>query len=121
MSGRFPTWAGAAVVAIACACAMAAPAGSATSAPRTAVVSVTDNAFFRGAERPTVRLRPGGVMTWRWRGKSSHQVTVASGPQRVRSSTRTSGRFSVRLRRSGRYRIVCPLHAPGMRMTIVVG
>lgn len=108
-------------VAVAVSCAVvAAPAGSATSAPRTAVVSVNDNAFFRGVDRPTVRLRLRGVVTWRWRGQSSHQVTVASGPQRFRSATRTRGRFSVRLRRAGRYRIVCPLHAPGMRMTIVV-
>jgi plastocyanin len=89
--------------------------------PRTAVVSVNDNAFHRGVDRPVVRVRAGGTVTWRWRSRQSHQVTVTRGPQRFRSPTRSGGgTFSVRLRRRGSYRIVCPIHAPGMRMTVVV-
>jgi plastocyanin len=99
--------------------AIPASAGSAVRAPRSAIVGVLDNAFHRGTDRPSIHLRPGGVVTWRWRGRESHQV-VAGGPQRFRSPTRNRGSFSVRLRRSGTYRVVCAIHAPGMRMTIVV-
>ena len=94
-------------------------AASAATRARSASVSIVDNAFQRGQDRPVVRLRRGGVLTWHWRSQSSHQV-VASGPERFRSPTRNDGHWSRRLRRAGRYRIVCSIHAPGMRMTISV-
>jgi Tol biopolymer transport system component/plastocyanin len=88
--------------------------------PRTAVVSVFDNAFFRSRDRPAVRLKAGGVLTWRWASQQSHQVSVRSGPQRVASPVQANGAFSVRLARRGRYEFVCAIHAPGMRMSAVV-
>jgi Tol biopolymer transport system component/plastocyanin len=90
------------------------------SLPRTAVVSVFDNAFFRSRDRPEVRLKAGGVLTWRWSSQQSHQVTVRSGPQPVVSPTRANGSYSARLRTPGRYEFVCSIHAPGMRMSAVV-
>lgn len=104
-----------------CVAASAAAGGTfARPAPRAAVVTILDNAFHRGIDRPTVRVRLGGVVTWRWAGRESHQVTVVRGPQRFRSQTRNRGTFSVRLRRAGTYRIVCSIHAPGMRMALAV-
>jgi Tol biopolymer transport system component len=87
------------------------------AAPR---VSIVDNAFMRGHEGPTLTVRPGTVVTWRWRSQSSHNVTVRSGPAHFRSPTRSRGVFARRLTRAGTYRIVCTLHSPGMGMTVVV-
>lgn len=90
--------------------------------PRTAVVSVFDNAFHRGRDRPTVRLAAGGVLTWRFASRQSHQVTSLSGsPQRVVIPPRTDGSSSVRLAEPGTYSFVCTIHAPGMTMTAIVG
>jgi Tol biopolymer transport system component/plastocyanin len=86
-------------------------------APR---VSILDNAFVRGHEDPTLRVARGTVVTWRWRGQSSHNVTVRSGPQRFSTPTRSRGVFTRRMTRAGTYRIVCTLHSPGMGMTVVV-
>jgi Tol biopolymer transport system component/plastocyanin len=95
-----------------------APVGAGTlAAPR---ISILDNAFVRGRERPTLTIRPGTLVTWRWRSQSSHNVTVRSGPERFRSPTRSRGVFARRLIRAGTYRIVCTLHSPGMGMTLVV-
>ena len=95
-----------------------APVGVGTlAAPR---ISIVDNAFMRGHEGPRLTVRPGTVVTWRWRSQSSHNVTVRSGPARFRSPTRSRGVFARRLTRVGTYRIVCTLHSPGMGMTVVV-
>ena len=83
-------------------------------------VSIFDNAFHRGEDRPTVRLRSGGVLTWRFASQQSHQVTVRSGPQTLISPPQAAGAFSARLQEPGRYEFVCAIHAPGMRMTAVV-
>ena len=94
------------------------PAGVGTAgAP---VVSIVDNAFVRGREEPTLSVRPGTTVTWRWRSQSSHNVTVRSGPERFRAHTRSYGVFRRRLSRPGVYRLVCTLHSPGMGMTVIV-
>ena len=106
-------------VVLAAALAWAAPAGSAP--PRGATVAVTDNAFARGGEdRPTVRVRRGATVRWQWRSQESHQVTVRSGPRRFASRTQAHGSYAHRFTRRGTYRLVCSIHAPGMRMTVVV-
>ena len=87
------------------------------AAPR---ISILDNAFVRGRADPTLTVRPGTVVTWRWRGQSSHNVPVRSGPERFHTATRSRGVFARRLTRAGTYRIVCTLHSPGMGMTVVV-
>jgi plastocyanin len=96
----------------------------ATALPATAAaptVVVRDNEFVHaGTARPTVHVRPGGVVAWRWASRQSHNVTVRSGPQRFRSPTQSAGTFRRRLVRRGTYRLGCSLHAPGMRMTLVV-
>ena len=87
---------------------------------RAPVVSIVDNAFVRGREEPRLRVRPGTVVTWRWRSQSSHNVSVRSGPERFRASTRSRGVIRRRFAQTGTYRIVCTLHSPGMHMTVVV-
>jgi Tol biopolymer transport system component len=94
-----------------------------TGAPgraQSSVVSIFDNAFYRGQDRPTIRLRTGGRLTWRWHSQQSHQVTLRSGPQRLQSPARTAGKYSVRLDKPGAYTFVCSIHAPGMRMSAIV-
>ena len=83
-------------------------------------VSILDNAFRRGADRPLVRLNRGGRIHWRWDSQQSHRVSTISGPTSVASPTRNDGSFSARLATPGRYVIVCSIHAPGMRMTVDV-
>jgi Tol biopolymer transport system component len=84
-------------------------------------VAIVDNAFHRGLDRPTIHLRPGQRLTWLWRSGQSHQVMLAAGARALRSPTQSSGRFSIRLTRPGTYEFECSIHAPGMRMTAVVG
>ena len=99
----------------------ASPAGvvprRSASLPRTSVVSIYDNAFFRSRDRPAVRLRAGGVLTFKWASQQSHQVTIRSGPATVASPAKAAGVYSARLRKPGTYEFVCAIHAPGMRMT----
>ncbi len=84
-------------------------------------VTIRDNEFVRaGTARPRLVVPSGTVVTWRWASVQSHNVTVRSGPQRFASPTKSSGAFRRRLVRAGTYRLGCTLHAPGMRMTIVV-
>ncbi|MDP1847454.1 MAG: hypothetical protein Q8K79_06655 [Solirubrobacteraceae bacterium] len=104
---------------------VAAPAAAAGPKPggaarRSAVVSIFDNAFHLGRERPAVRLRAGGELTWRWRAQQSHQVTLRSGPEPLTSPTKTAGTYAVQLDKPGRYTFVCSIHAPGMRMSAIV-
>ena len=83
-------------------------------------VSIVDNAFVRGVQRPVVRVHTGTTVTWRWRSQQSHSVTVRSGPARFASPIRNRGVYTHRFTRPGTYRLVCALHAPGMKMTVVV-
>ena len=79
-------------------------------------VTVADNVF-----RPTsLTVRAGTRIVFTWRGHAPHNVTVTSGPTKFRSRTQTKGRYAVTPHRRGTYRIVCTIHAPGMRMTLHV-
>ena len=113
--------------------ARAASAAKATGPPAPAVipadpppalkpgqVAIVDNAFFAGIDRPTVRVGVGDELTWVWQSRQSHAVTVRSGPQRFGTRARNRSRFTHRFERAGTYDLVCSLHAPGMRMTVVV-
>ncbi len=74
---------------------------------------------MRDLQRPVLRIAPGTSVTWAWRSQQSHGVS-ASGPRRFASKIRSRGSYRHRFTRTGTYRIVCPLHAPGMKMTVVV-
>ena len=83
-------------------------------------VFIVDNAFVRDVQRPVVRIAAGRTVTWHWRSRQSHSVSVRSGPERFATATRNRGSFTHRFRRAETYRIECSLHAPGMKMTVVV-
>ncbi len=63
--------------------------------------------------RPTVTVKKGTTVTWRWSGKELHNVAVTKGPVKFRSSYKDSGTYSKRLTRTGTYTIVCTIHQPG--------
>jgi Tol biopolymer transport system component len=98
----------------------AVPPPDALAAPRGRDVLVIDNAFVRGQERPTVTIDPGTRLTWRWRSRQSHSVMVRAGPERFTGRAQNRADFSHRFTEPGTYQIGCALHAPGMRMTVVV-
>ena len=98
-----------AAIAVAGATAFAIPSGAATT------VRVDDDIFRPG----TLTVKNGTTVTWRWVGDDPHNVKVRRGPEKFGSRTKTSGRFSHKMRRGGRYRIVCTIH-PGMAMTLKV-
>ena len=102
-----------AVVAVAAGCAaLAVPAFAATK-----TVRVGPQVSFG----PTsVRLESGDKIRFRWTGGLPHDVTVGSGPSRFTIKRRTSGTVTKTFRRTGTYRLLCTIHAPGMRMTVRV-
>ena len=105
------------LLAVLAATLLAAPAVGAGGG---ANVYIVDNAFVRDVQRPTVRIQRGHTVTWHWRSRQSHSVSVRSGPQRFATHTRNRGSFTHRFTRAGTYRLECELHAPGMRMSVVV-
>jgi plastocyanin len=83
-------------------------------------VSLGDDWFVRDARPTTVTVDRGDTVRWRWTGRNPHNVQVQRGPATFRSKVKRSGTFSRALRRRGTYRIVCSIHQPAMRMTLVV-
>ena len=110
----------AAVIALTAAAALIPTAALGAAAHRGPTVKIIDNAFVRERQRPVVRIHAGTTVTWRWTSRQSHSVLVRSGPERFSSPIRNRGTFAHRFARAGTYRIVCSLHAPGMRMTVRV-
>ena len=102
-----------AVPALAAVAATAALVPSATAATKT--VRVDDDVFRPGS----LSIRVGDTVRWRFVGDNPHNVTVTKGKQRFRSGTKSSGTYRKRIRRGGRYKIVCTIH-PGMDMTLRV-
>ncbi len=94
--------------------ALAIPALAATR-----TVRVGDD-YFVSRSTHTVTVKRGTLVRWRWVGDNLHNVRVTRGPVRFRSTLKRSGTYSRRMRRVGRYRIICDVHAPEMRMTLRV-
>ena len=82
-------------------------------------VKVGDDYFIRKGSTPTVTVRKGTTVTWRFRGNDLHNVAVTKGPVKFHSPYKDSGSFSKKMRRAGRYTIVCTIHS-GMKMKIHV-
>ena len=99
-----------AVTALGLAAAPALGGGSTT-------VAVRDNVFA-----PTAKtIRAGETITWVWRGQAVHNVVKTAGPgPAFRSPVQTRGRYRHRFTRRGRYRLLCTIHAPSMKMKVVV-
>ena len=83
-------------------------------------VKVGDDYFVRKGSVPTVTVRKGTTVTWRFAGKDLHNVKVSKGPAKFGSSYKDSGTFSKRLTRTGTYTIVCSIHQPDMKMRLKV-
>src|SRR3954447_22612713 len=96
-----------------------APAAAPVSVPADDVL-VTDNAFVHRGDRPIVTLDAGSRLTWDFRPRQSHAIAVRAGPERFALPARNSDDFTHEFDEPGTYQIVCSLHAPGMRMTVVV-
>ena len=92
----------------------------ATQALAATSVKVGDDYFVRKGSIPTVTVKKGTKVTWRFAGKDMHNVAVTKGPSKFRSSYKSSGSFSKRVTRTGTYTIVCSIHQPDMRMKLRV-
>ncbi|HKG65953.1 MAG TPA: plastocyanin/azurin family copper-binding protein [Solirubrobacteraceae bacterium] len=95
--------------------ALAVPALAATRS-----VKVGDDYFVRKGSIPTVTVKKGTKVTWRFAGKDMHNVAVTKGPAKFRSSYKDSGTYSKRVTRTGTYTIVCSIHQPDMTMKLRV-
>jgi plastocyanin len=96
------------VLPLAAVAALAAAAIPAFAATRT--VSVGDNYFVRDRGVPTVTVRRGDTVRWRWTGDSPHNVVVTKGPARFSSPVKTKGTYAKKVTRKGVYTIVCTIH-----------
>jgi plastocyanin len=103
------------VAALAAVAAFALPAFAATSS-----VKVGDNYFIKSSGTPKLTVKKGATVKWRWVGSAPHDVTVTKGPTKFKSKTMTSGSYSKKLTKAGTYKIICTIHQPDMKMTLVV-
>ena len=85
----------------------------------THTVRVGDDFFVRKGHH-TITVRHGSRVTFRWVGHRVHDVHAKKGPVHFRSAVMTSGSFTTKLRRRGRYLVVCDIHPRTMRLTIRV-
>jgi plastocyanin len=105
--------AGLATVAVAASVSAAVPS---LGAGTTKTIAVKDNYF--GPSKVTIAK--GTTLKWVWKGKTRHNVSVATGPTSFRAGTRKTGTFSHTFKKAGSYFVVCTIHAPDMHMTIKV-
>ena len=77
------------LVAMLIAAASAVLATQALAATRS--VKVGDDYFVRKGSVPTVTVKKGTKVTWRWTGKDLHNVAVTKGPVKFRSSLQELG------------------------------
>ena len=106
------------LVALLIAAASAVLATQALAATRS--VKIGDDYFVRKGSVPTVTVKKGTKVTWRWSGKDLHNLAVTKGPAKFRSSFKSSGTYSKRVTRTGTYTIVCTIHQPDMAMKLRV-
>jgi plastocyanin len=94
------------------------PAAGALAATRT--VKVGDNYFIKARTTPTITVRTGTKVTFRWAGQVVHNVRAYRGPVKFHSRFMSRGTYSRTLTRTGTYRLRCDVHPKQMRMTIRV-
>ena len=83
-------------------------------------VKVGDNYFVRKGSKPTITVKKGTKVTWRWAGKQPHNVHVTSGPAKFKSSVKVKGTFSKTVKKKGTYKLRCDIHPDVMKMTLRV-
>jgi plastocyanin len=96
---------------------ISAPPGRRVSLGRRGTVEVGDLYF----KRPNISLRAGGTVTWRFDGRTLHNITLANGPRGFSSPNLSEGRkFRKKLTVPGTYQLFCGLHPVDMTATIKV-
>jgi plastocyanin len=104
--------------------ALLSAAPAAIAKPKGKTVKIGDNFFLPDA----VKIKRGAVVTWKWPGFDEasgdvHDVKLKSGPKGVKKfhSQPASSDYTYKrkLKKAGKYKIVCTLHED-MRMTIRV-
>ena len=73
-------------------------------------IRVGDNYFVRSRGVPTVTVKKGSTVTWRFAGNNVHTVVVRKGPVKFHSSAKSSGTYKRKLTRAGTYSIYCSIH-----------
>ena len=92
-------------------------AGTPAQAGSGATVRLIDDAISPG----TTTVSRGARVTFRWAGKSPHDLVVSRNGKRVwRVGLRTSGAKSRVFKTAGTYKLLCTVHAPDMRGTLRV-
>jgi plastocyanin len=96
---------------------------------KTKSVEVDDN-YFVSKKKHTVTVHKGTKVKWEWEGSNSHNVTFTSGPKLCHSksgklifchsTTKKKGSYALTFNKTGTYKILCTVHAPGMKMTLKV-
>jgi plastocyanin len=102
-------------IALILALALAAPAAA---KPRN--IKIGDDYYVRAGKPPTVKVTKGRTVKWNWTGSRQHNVVVQSGPVIFQSDLMRSGSFKRKMKRTGKYKIICSIHAPDMAMTLRV-
>ena len=96
----------------------AAPAGA---APRPKTVKLLDTPAFAPS---SLTIRQGTLVRFNWVGVMNHDVTKSSGPGRFfRSGEPESGPgvlYKRRFTKPGKYRLICTVHLPVMKMGLRV-
>jgi plastocyanin len=97
--------------------ALAIPAFAATTS-----VKVGDDYFVKSSGTPKVTVKKGTTVKWTWvKTVAPHNVTVTKGPAKFKSKPAiTKGSYSMKVTKPGTYTIVCTIHLPKMKMTLVV-
>ena len=102
-------------IALVLALVLAAPAAGATRG-----ITVDDDFFVRAGSRPTIKVFKGTTVRWNWKGSRQHNVVVQDGPVKFQSDLMRSGSFERKMKRTGKYTIICSIHAPDMSMVLRV-
>jgi plastocyanin len=80
-------------------------------------IAVGDRFF----DKPNVRLKRGGELSWQFSGQELHNITLANGPIGLGSPNLDGDRtFTRRFTRNGTYRLFCALHPVQMHERVVV-
>jgi plastocyanin len=106
------------VVPVIAAAALAAGVAALPSVAATTTKTVAVKDDFFGPKKLTISK--GSKVTWVWKGKEGHNVTVNDGPVKFRFGTRKTGTKTHTFKKRGTYKIFCTIHAPDMQMTIKV-
>ncbi len=81
----------------------------------TKTIKLGDN-FFSPSK---VTITAGTVVTFKWTGSATHNVTVTKGPKKFTSPNQSDGTYVRTFTKTGTYKIVCTFH-PGMTLTVKV-